>query len=320
MTTLKINDFTGLELGNLTEIRQGFFLVKILVFACLSAVSITLILGFKGIISVLAMLFLGLMYAHAAVLEHRCVHNTAFHSKRWNRIAGFLLGLPMLVSFSDYQDSHLRHHKLLGSPEDKEFFSYDCGSLKSPKILIPLLLLPHYRHVALRLYKTIKGQDLKVLNTIPNAEVKIRNEYRLMAIFLVSILVITIGLQTTVFLKVWLIPLLFASPTYALIELPEHIGCERSMTDVSVNTRTITASKLAVWFTDGNNYHVEHHWLPNIPGDRLAELHSYIKPKIRYLDSSYWSFYTKFVRNIFREQVFVSEAWLAEKAPTEINY
>ncbi|MDM9382648.1 fatty acid desaturase [Chlorogloeopsis sp. ULAP01] len=317
MTTLKIGEFTDINLSQLTEIRQDLFLVKILVFTCLSAVSVTLILSFKDIISLSAMFFLGLMYTHAAVLEHRCVHNTAFHSKQWNRIIGFLLGLPMLVSFSDYQDSHLRHHKLLGSSEDKEFFNYDCGSLKSPKILIPLLLLPHYRHVAVRLYKTIKGEDLEVFNTISNAEVKIRDEYRLMTLFLFSILAITIGFQTTIFLKIWLIPLIFASPTYALIELPEHIGCERSVADVAVNTRTITASKLAVWFTDGNNYHVEHHWLPNIPGDRLAELHSYIKPKIRYLDSSYLSFYTKFIRNIFREQVFIPEAWLPEKAQIE---
>ncbi|WP_407650765.1 fatty acid desaturase [Aerosakkonema funiforme] len=74
-----------------------------------------------------------------------------------------------------------------------------------------------------------------------------------------------------------------------------------------------------MWFTDGNNYHVEHHWLPNVPGDRLAELHNYIESKIRYLDSSYWSFYAKLIRNILREQVFVPEAWLAEKASKEAS-
>ncbi|WP_199315478.1 MULTISPECIES: fatty acid desaturase [Oscillatoriales] len=238
MNRLKIGEFNDLELSKLTEIRQNLFLVRLLVLACLIAAIISVILIAQGIVSWVAMFLLGLMYAHAAVLEHRCVHNTAFHSKGWNRVVGFLLGLPMLVSYSDYQDSHLRHHRLLGTPEDKEFFDYDCKSLKSPKILFILFMLPHYRHVAVRLYKAIKGEQLEVFNTISNAEVRIRNEYRLITVVLFSILAISIGAQTTIFLKIWLIPLLFASPAYALIELPEHIGCERQVPDVSVNTRT----------------------------------------------------------------------------------
>jgi fatty acid desaturase len=119
-------------------------------------------------------------------------------------------------------------------------------------------------------------------------------------------LALTIVFPTTLIVKIWLIPLLVANPTYALIELPEHIGCDK-VPDVFVNTRTIKASKLATWFTDGNNYHVEHHWLPNIPHDRLPEVHNYIDLKIKYLDSSYWSFYAKFVQNIFRQKGEVQE-------------
>lgn len=301
----QLND---IDLSKLTEIRQGSSLVKLLIMACLVIGMITIILCTQGIASFIAIIFLGLMYAHGLVLQHQYLHNTPFHSKQWNRIVGFLLGLPMLVSYSDYQVRHFRHHKLLGTSEDEEFFSYDYNSLKSVKFIIPhFFMLPHYKNVAIKLYKTITGQPLEVVDATPKAKLRVRNEYCLMLIFCIVVLALTIGVQTTLFVKIWLIPLLFANPTYALIELPEHIGCERQVPDVFVNTRTIKASKLVRWFTDGNNYHVEHHWLPNVPPDRLPEVHNYIESKIQYLDSSYWSFYTNFVQNVYRNQTIDSE-------------
>ena len=304
----QISAFNDKEISKFTEVKSGYFLVKLLIMIGLIISSITIILCTQGIVSFIFIIFLGLMYARALVLQHQCIHNTAFRSKQWNRRVGFLLGLPMLVSYTDYQIRHFRHHKLLGTSEDEEFFNYDYNSLNSIKFIIPhLLMFPHYKNVAIALYKAIIYQPLEVVNAIPKGKSRIHNEYRLIFIFLLLILALTICIPTTLFIKIWLIPLLFANPTYALIELPEHIGCEREVQDVFVNTRTIKASKLAVWFTDGNNYHVEHHWLPNVPNDRLPEIHNYIESKIKYLDFSYWSFYTKFVQNIFNKQTFDSE-------------
>jgi fatty acid desaturase len=119
-----------------------------------------------------------------------------------------------------------------------------------------------------------------------------------MAVFIAAMAFVTIFFQTTLFLKLWFIPLLVAVPTHALIELPEHIGCNTTIADVLVNTRTIKTNKLLVWFVNGNNYHVEHHWLPAVPNDKFPELHPYVSSRTRYADVSYRSFYTQFFRNL----------------------
>jgi fatty acid desaturase len=135
-----------------------------------------------------------------------------------------------------------------------------------------------------------------------------------MAVFLAAMAFVTIYFETTLFLKLWLIPLLVAVPTHALIELPEHIGCNTTINDVLVNTRTIKTNKLVVWFVNGNNYHVEHHWLPAVPNDKFTELHKYVKSRTTYADVSYRSFYAQFFRNLRSGNLH--QAW---EPPTQLK-
>jgi fatty acid desaturase len=66
--------------------------------------------------------------------------------------------------------------------------------------------------------------------------------------------------------------------------------------DVLKNTRTIKAGWFGVWITDGNNYHVEHHWLPGVPNHKFPELHKHVNPDIETLDPSYVAFYRAFLK------------------------
>jgi fatty acid desaturase len=161
MTALRVNELNDIDLSKLTEIRQGSFLVKLLIMTSILIGSITIILCNQGIASFIAMIFLGLMYAHALVLQHSCLHNTALRTKQSNRIVGFLLGLPMLVSYSDYQVRHFKHHKMLGTSEYEESFNHNYNSLNSLKFIIPhFWMFPHYKNVAIRVYKTMTYQPL----------------------------------------------------------------------------------------------------------------------------------------------------------------
>jgi len=83
---------------------------------------------------------------------------------------------------------------------------------------------------------------------------------------------------------------------------------------VLVNTRTIKTNKLLVWFVNGNNYHVEHHWLPAVPNDKFPELHTLVSSRITYADISYRSFYTQFFRNLRKNNLH--QAW----EPATINF
>lgn len=298
----------GVDILALSQVRARYFQVKLLICVCLVMISIALIVLAPGILWLAPAFVLGLMYAHAVELQHQCLHNTAYRSKRWNRIVGVLLGLPTLVSFSDYQSSHLEHHRLLGTPENREFFNYGYEKLTSLRWFLPhLFMVRHYQDVVFFILRAIVGGARK--DKKHAVAQRIRTEYQLMAVFLVGMAVITYAFQTVLFLKIWFIPLLVAIPTHCLIELPEHIGCQGDTLDVLNNTRTIKASKFGVWFVDGNNYHVEHHWLPSVPNDRFPDLNNLIASRIRVAETSYWSFYRKFFKNLYTRNVRAVEMW-----------
>lgn len=294
-------EIEGINLRALAKVRSVHFQWKVLTLLFLSALLVWLTLVTHGVVSIVPMLLLGLMYAHGIELQHQCLHNTAYRSKRWNRIVGVLLGMPLLVSFSDYQNSHMKHHRLLGTPEDREFFNYGYESLTTIRKFIPhLFMVYHYKDVAVFIFRALTGRMTRE-DATPKVAKKIRNEYLMMAAMLAAMIVLTVVFKTFIFLKLWLIPLLVGVPAHALIELPEHFGCDgRKTTDVLKNTRTIKAGKLAIWFTNGNNYHVEHHWLPSVPNDKFKELHVVIRPGVQHLESSYWSFYRGFFRYLIR--------------------
>lgn len=287
-----------MDLNELARVRVVPFLSRLLLYVALVAGLIAVILMVGGAAGWIAMVLLGLMYAHGAELQHQALHNTAFPSKSWNRLVGFFLGLPMLVSFSDYQHSHLRHHRLLGTKDDREFFSYGYERLTSLKpLLAHLLMLRHYRDVAGFIVGSVLGRSKPDMK--PETALKIRAEYRWMALLFVIAVAFSIALETTLFLKVWLVPMLVAIPTHALIELPEHWGRDHDTLDVQSNTRSIRASRFGSWFTNGNNYHIEHHWLPAVPNDRFPELHREISAETETYPQFYKKFFLDLHRNTF---------------------
>jgi fatty acid desaturase len=172
-------------------------------------------------------------------------------------------------------------------------------------------MLRHYRDVMGYIFNSARGKLVRKDEATLKMAKKIRFEYQLMAVFLTTMVLVSIFFETTLFLKLWLIPLLVAVPTHALIELPEHIGCNTTIADVLVNTRTIKTNKFLVWFVNGNNYHVEHHWLPAVPNDKFPNLHTYVASRITYADVSYRSFYAQFFRNLRNGNLH--QAW---KPPT----
>jgi fatty acid desaturase len=300
MKTIAVGQETlGIEMRKLGEVKAVRFQEKLAVLLVATASLIALSLTLPGIAWLVPSLLLGLAYAHAVELQHQCLHNTAYRRKAINRLVGVPLGLPTCVSFSDYQNSHLKHHRLLGTSEDKEFFNYSYQKLRSPLALIPhLWMVRHYWDVLGYICKSSVGILTRKNEATPKTAAKIRSEYQLMAVFIGAMAVLTVVFATPIFVEIWLIPLLVAVPVHALIELPEHIGCNTKVPNVLENTRTINTNKLVTWFVDGNNYHVEHHWLPGVPNDKFPLLHNHLKGKIAYNDTSYRSFYKQFVQHL----------------------
>ncbi len=269
-----------------------------------------LVLGFAAVTVVLPwpyklmpQLLLGAMFAHGVELEHELIHQKHF-SGRWRRLVGTALGLPMLVDFTRYRVTHSHHHRALGTPEDEESFAYNFDQLATPLgLLTHLSMLGHYRSVLKRIGMAMRG-DRAALQADMGKAGRHLSAQRLSGIhqgylIFAGAIGLAVGFsvvgQTTLFLQLWAIPLLLASPIHALIELPEHWGCQPNTTAITVNTRTILPSRFMDWFTNGNCWHVEHHTKPAMPMQQLPILHHSLAPSIKYLNHGYREFYQEFL-------------------------
>jgi fatty acid desaturase len=249
----------------------------------------------------LGVVLLGVMFAHGVELQHQALHGQGFRHRAVNEFVGVLLGLPMLVSFAGYQASHLRHHRHLGTPRNREFFDYGDQYGTSPAATLALwarrLLMPaHY----LAFCRLSAGALLGWPVPDESEEVarRIRRDHLVMLVAIGALAAASAAAQAPIIAFAWLLPLLLvASPLHALIEMPEHYRCEVQCPDVLRNTRTIRTNPFMTWLTNGNNYHVEHHLMPGLPIDRLHDLHAVIAEDLCHCYPSYRAFYADVLRN-----------------------
>ncbi|WP_437284350.1 fatty acid desaturase family protein [Sorangium sp. So ce406] len=276
------------------------FALKLSIYLILLAHGAQLALSSLLVFKIFGVVVLGLMFAHGVELQHQVLHRQGFRNKQLNELAGVLLGLPMLVSFAGYQASHLRHHKHLGTPENKEFFDYgdQYGSSRvaSLRLWFNRLMMPsHYASFAKNLWLSLVGRRFSAER--PDVSARMCRDYVVMLLAIVALGAASCATHASLILLVWLLPLvLIATPVHALIEMPEHYRCDVSSTDVFRNTRTIRTNALMTWYTNGNNYHVEHHLMPSLPIDRLHDLHGAIHQNIEFFHPGYRDFYVALLR------------------------
>lgn len=253
------------------------------------------------LVTACAIVVLGGMYAHLVELQHECVHDHGFRSRRLNRAYGVACGLFTLSSFSHYRYEHLRHHASLGRSGNREFFDYRLDRLDGGWRFVRAALHPgRYAGVVRDIGRSLLREPIP-----PVAGVELRrtqDEYRIYLAVLVAVVVCTALTGTWLFALAWLVPLLLvAEPLHFAIELPEHYGlATQSDPDVRTNTRTIDASRVARWFTNGNNLHTAHHFNPGVPMVNVDELHELVKHQFAEIEPSYWSFYRKVLRGEIR--------------------
>jgi fatty acid desaturase len=304
---------TKAELASLLPVTGSRFVVKLGLLIALVSISIPLALSAHVISALCGTFLLGLWIAHAIELQHECLHGTAFRSSRWNRFFGILLGIPMLTSFTDYQLDHVRHHRTLGSAENREFFRYDYRKLFTWKsILVHLLMVNHLRHALGSLAVAPFANTRR--DASPRKSGRIRAEYLLMLSLLFVGLVASGLLQTTVVLRVWLLPFFVSLACHALIEIPVHYACDALDPEVFGNTRTITAGRFAKWLTNGNNYHVEHHMYPHVPVRQLPNLHALLFNRLVVVDASYGRFYRALLESLFTGSFSLSDRGVGMQA------
>lgn len=273
------------------------FVGKLIAYCMLVALSAWGAVSAPGPWSIFAQALLGVLFAHAVELQHQCLHHTAFRDPRLNHLVGFLLGIPMLVSYSHYRARHLHHHKWLGTSRDAEFFDYRRDAPHSWwALLSQAYSMRRYRKIMQAMLLSLQGYGHSDARSLPE-EWAIRIEYCLLAGFIFAGSLLSFLCHSLFLVQVWLVPLLLsAEATHYLIELPEHFRCDTTSRRVWRSTRTILGSRFSFWLTNGNNFHVEHHLYPRAPIERLPEIHQRVAPALEVQDVSYWAFFFGLIR------------------------
>jgi fatty acid desaturase len=274
--------------------RPWRFSLRVLLAASIWAAGSSLTLNREWRLAVVGVFIEGLVFAHMLELVHSCIHSTGFGARRADRLAGILLGLPMLVSFSDYRNNHLEHHRTLGKAEKKDFFGYEFEGMTTWLSFVRhLLMLGHYRNAAKNMALAVTRWHWRRL---PAAAFDSHIEHLLMALWLLVPLGALLLGHTGPFL-IFVLPCLVAVPCHVLIELPEHWHCP-PIDDPLIHTRSISAGRIAAWFTNGNNYHLEHHLCPWLPNNALRDLHLKLRPHAVHYQPSYSRFYLQVARSL----------------------
>lgn len=270
------------------EIRSSVFIAKLALMAVIATVGVSLALSQRFGVAIIGMVLIGSMMAHAVELQHQCVHYAAFKQKKFNRVFGMLLGVPMMVSFFRYRRDHLVHHRRLGTAQDRAFFSYAIsGNLTWKAVAFDLFGIRHLIAV-LQEFRTAARHTIFNPSSINRETVGVL----ICGTLLLVAIVASIQFQADIIVRLWILPLLFvAQPIHFLVDLPEHLSCSPSSRDVLQNTRTIVGSKFSRWFTNGNNFHVEHHLFPMAPFESLGEISRALAGRHSHLSKSYPDFY-----------------------------
>lgn len=243
------------------------------------------------IMIILGISLLGIGIAHGVELSHQALHNTGFTSSKANELFGVAMGLPLLVSFYEYRLSHLAHHKHVGTPEDTEYFDYGEGPLS---VLSFVGILSMWRH-----YVRFLSNFGSFLTRRPISGFREKHQAKLKRFYITFIafvlLLVAVGILSGTGARpfiTWLAAMfLVAGPVHALIELPEHYQCDGNTKNTLYNTRSIQTNRLMTWFTNGNNFHVEHHMHPTVPLQNVRQVHDILHPEHGHYNHGYRDFY-----------------------------
>jgi fatty acid desaturase len=177
-------------------------------------------------------------------------------------LSGIIAAYPIGLTMS-YRDTHLDHHRYVGSKDDPDYQYYE----KFPTSKFSLLGRIIFNASGIPAVKQFLKLQAK------NNHKSSRNEtFLLLVVQGVIFLLITAAFKSPLFyLFYWALPV----ATVGKCLSSTRLMCEHSSAEGWV-IRTISGSRLKTWILGAFdfNYHAEHHEVPSVPFAHLAELHS----------------------------------------------
>ncbi|MBX2839102.1 MAG: fatty acid desaturase family protein [Gammaproteobacteria bacterium] len=233
-----------------------------------------------------AMFVHGIVLVHHFSLQHECCHYTAFRTRWLNDLVGNVCGLVIMLPNRFFRYEHCDHHTYT------QVQGKDTEMIELPKSLRGYLWylssVPYWQAKLSEIWRHSRGRissdDKKF---VPREEYQtVIIEARLMVLFYVLVLTISIGFQSLDALWFWLLPVLMGEPVMRAIRMTEHVG--RPMVhDMKANTRSNAVSLPWRFLCWNMNYHAEHHYASSVPFFALPELHSKLNGYIHIEPSGY---------------------------------
>ncbi|WP_013324749.1 fatty acid desaturase family protein [Gloeothece verrucosa] len=235
--------------------------------------------------------FLGLVFAHGLQLQHECFHDNFFKNKKLNSFVGFLLGVPMLISFTHYRIQHLYHHKYWPTEKDVPIFDYYQWKInKYLREFSQALNIAKIYNFFVVYIKLIQGQYPSLFRHKIYVQ-KAFQEYSILMFIFLSAISFSLIYYSNLLLKVWFIPwLIFGEFFHFIIQLADHSDCDKNSLNIYSNTRSIKSNFWVRYIVNNNNYHVEHHLYPKVVFANLHLIHEWHKDKFNHFSPSYSSF------------------------------
>jgi fatty acid desaturase len=217
--------------------------------------------------------FQGLTIFNFTVLLHEVVHNAVFRGRndRWTRLLGIAYAFPSGISALQFTRWHLDHHAELGDDEadPKRHHLSPKRNERWYKLLYftPALFVIYFR-AARKETATYPAELRKRI-------ARERNLTMLGHVAILALLWSTLGFAAAA--RIQIVPQFLVFPVcFALNRLGQHYDIDRSD---PAKWSTLMPSH---WFWNfaylNSNFHLEHHYFPNVPFYNLPALQKELRP------------------------------------------
>jgi fatty acid desaturase len=229
-----------------------------------------------------AIIFMGPVFARFAIVGHEAAHKLLFTNKRLNDVVGrWLIAYPAFVPLEVYRRGHFAHHRDEFGPDEPDMNLYVGYPITrrsfARKLLRDAVGISGWKNLKPLLTSMISGSTRKIALKILLAQVVI------FAVFAV------IG-HPLLYLVLWLVPWMTSWRVLnRLRAIAEHGGMQRS-DDRRETTHHVEQSWFAnFWLVPLNTgWHLAHHVDMGVPWRRLPDLHAelvaagWVTSEIRY--------------------------------------
>lgn len=238
----------------------------------------------------------GIGIVHLFAPFHECVHNTPFKTNFLNRLVGFLTGLVLGLFPRIFRYQHADHHTYTQDP------ILDPQAIPMGETLGGYLYyasaIPYFKSIlstAIR-YPFGKFNESEKRSVPKSAYLAVKREMYLFWTIYLTLLFISLWMQSWALIIYWIIPRIVAEPIERIIRMSEHVGCPLA-DDMLLNTRTVLTLLPVRLLSWNMAYHAEHHAIPLVPFYKLNDLHQILCPHLGEMRNGYHQTVKHLIKN-----------------------